>query len=179
MRTRVFILFFAVSILSFRGFSQDGATIYKKNCAVCHTIGKGKMVGPDLIAMNKKHDIKWLQEWIKSSQTLIKVKKDVKAIQIFNDNNQMVMPDQALSDDEIKTLIAFVGDETFKLEQPAVVVVQTPIETTPSSLPISNSSSDIASKTVIYILLVIIAFLTTMLFSLSKVIKNLAESHKR
>lgn len=178
MGTRVFILF-AILLLSTNSFGQDGATIYKKNCAVCHTIGKGKIVGPDLISMNKKHDIKWLQEWIKSSQTMVKVKKDATAIQIFNDNNQMVMPDQVLSDAEIKALVAFVGDETSKLEQPAIVSVQTPVPAPISSPSISDSSSEIASKTVIYILLVIIAFLTTMLFSLSKVIKNIAESQKR
>ncbi|HSH67819.1 MAG TPA: cytochrome c, partial [Bacteroidia bacterium] len=117
---RFIIILIASMLITLSANSQDGASIFKKNCAVCHTIGKGKIVGPDLIGMDKKHDIKWLIKWVKSSQSLVK-KNDPKAVQIFNDNNKMIMPDQALTDDEVKAVVAFVSEETTKLEQPPVV----------------------------------------------------------
>ena len=186
MKTIFFVPFFATLLFSLCGYSQDGVGIFKKNCAVCHTIGGGKIVGPDLKGSDKKHEIKWLIQWIKSSQTMITKKKDSKAIQIFNDNKQMIMPDQALSDDEIKTVMAFIGDETTKLEQAAVappnstsVSSQTSVETSGLSQATSYSSIGVTSKTVIYILLGIIVFLTTILIGLGKIIKDLAKSQKK
>ena len=106
MKTRIITSFISVALFTFNSYSQDGASIFKKNCGVCHTIGHGKIVGPDLNGADKKHDIKWLLEWVKSSQTMINVKKDPTAVQLFNDNNKMVMTDQPLSDDEIKSVVA-------------------------------------------------------------------------
>lgn len=178
MKTRIFINFFAAMLYTLSSYSQDGASVFKKNCGVCHTIGNGKLVGPDLKGSDKKHDITWLTQWIKSSQTMIK-KKDPKALQIFNDNKQMIMPDQPLSDEEIKTLMAFIGEETTKLEQPqSITPTQIPAATQNPSPDSSSSSIGINSTTIIYILLAIITFLTAILIGLSRIIKNIAESKK-
>jgi mono/diheme cytochrome c family protein len=32
---------------------QDAETFYKQNCAACHTIGGGKLLGPDLKGVTK------------------------------------------------------------------------------------------------------------------------------
>ncbi len=161
--------------------SQDGASIFKKNCAVCHTIGKGKIVGPDLIGMDKKHDIKWLIKWVKSSQSLVK-KNDPKAVQIFNDNNKMIMPDQALTDDEVKAVVAFVSEETTKLEQPPVVSsppVAIPNETINANQSEKQSSSNFSAVAVLYLSIGINVFLTIIIIGLSYVIKVLAHYNKK
>ncbi|HVA99001.1 MAG TPA: cytochrome c, partial [Bacteroidia bacterium] len=38
----IFILFATLA------FSQDGKELFQNNCKTCHTIGHGKLVGPDL-----------------------------------------------------------------------------------------------------------------------------------
>jgi mono/diheme cytochrome c family protein len=172
---RTITLFSAFILFALQGFSQDGQAIFKKNCAVCHSIGSGKLVGPDLKGMDKKHDIKWLNEWIKSSQAMIK-KGDKKAVQIFNDNNKMVMPDQAISEAEIKSIVAFVSEETTKLEQPpaAVASVTTPQQNLPQQPALASTSSGISSKVIIYVLIGIIAFLTMVLYALSNTIRSIS-----
>ena len=171
----------ASMLISSSANSQDGASIFKKNCAVCHTIGKGKIVGPDLIGMDKKHDIKWLVKWVKSSQSLVK-KNDPKAVQIFNDNNKMIMPDQALTDDEVKAVVAFVGEETTKLEQPPVVSsppVAIPNGTINANQSEKQSSSNFSAVAVLYLSIGINVFLTIIIIGLSNVIKVLAHDNKK
>jgi cytochrome c551/c552 len=178
---RLLITVFGAMFLMLNSYSQDGPGIFKKNCAVCHTVGNGKLVGPDLKGVDKKYDIKWITQWVKSSQALVK-KNDPKALQVFNDNNKMVMPDQSLSEDEIKTIVAFIGDETIKLEQAAAAPKTNPepVAVVSPSLPQAapGVSTGIQSKTIIYTLLGIIAFLTVALIGLSKVIKDLTEAYK-
>lgn len=188
MKTLLFIPLLAfMSIITFNSYGQDGATIFKKNCGVCHTIGKGKLVGPDLKGSDKKYEMKWFIEWVKSSQTMINKKKDPLAIKIFNENNKMIMPDQSVTDEEIKTLMAFIGDETAKLDQPpaaAAASSTTPVQQV-GSVSASSSSSDsdtselrVPSKVLIYILIGIIVFLTLVVIRLAKVIKVIMSANK-
>jgi mono/diheme cytochrome c family protein len=176
-----------MSTITFNSYGQDGASIFKKNCGVCHTIGKGKIVGPDLKGVDKKYELKWLIDWVKSSQTMINKKKDPIAIKIFNDNNQMVMPDQDVSDEEITTLVAYIGEETVKLEQPqapATVATVTPTEQIKGNQADSNSSEStlnqlrVPSSVLIYILIGIIVFLTLLVIRLAKVIKVIIATQK-
>lgn len=190
MKTQLFIPVLALmSTITLNSYGQDGATIFKKNCGVCHTIGKGKIVGPDLKGIDTKYETKWLIEWIQSSQTMINTKKDPLAIKIFNDNNQMVMPDQSVSEEEIKTLIAFIGEETVKLDQPQTIAStanetstqQSKSNQTANDLSASDSTSTqarVPSSVLIYILIGIIVFLTAVIIRLAKVIKVIALTQK-
>ncbi len=182
MKIPLFIPFFATILFAFNSYGQDGAGIFKKNCGACHTIGHGKIVGPDLNGADKKHDIKWMTEWIKSSQTMINVKKDPAAIQLFNDNNKMVMTDQPLTDDEIKTVVAYIGDESAKLQTSSASANTTAAPSTTSaatsvmSQSTPASSTGISSKTLNYILIGIITFLTIILIGLGMIIKTIAKN---
>lgn len=173
-RSIILLLLFGLFTLNSSG--QDGASIFKKNCAVCHSIGKGKLVGPDLKGVDKKYEIKWLTKWVKSSQSLVK-KNDPKAVQIFNDNNKMVMPDQALSDDEIKAIASFIGEETTKLEQP-IAVSPPPVVATNESVstnqPEEQSHDRVSATTIIYVLVGINLFLILIIVGLGRVIIDLA-----
>lgn len=180
MRTKLFISLFVAMLFTFTSYGQEGAAIFKKNCAVCHSIGKGKFVGPDLKGSDKKYDIGWLTQWIKSSQTMVK-NKDPKAVQIFNDNNHLVMPDQALSDAEINTLVAYIAEQSVKLDQPPPVPAAPQASSaviTNSSRSTSNASTGITSQNIIYILITFIIFLTVIIIVMSKVIKDITESNK-
>ncbi len=106
------IKYLLCTIISLAGFTSilsanEGETLFKANCTACHSIGKGKLTGPDLLGVVKRHDDKWLLSWITSSQTLIK-SGDEAAVKLFKENNEFPMPDAPISSDDIKKVIEYL-----------------------------------------------------------------------
>jgi cytochrome c2 len=98
-----FSVFFTVSVLA-----QDGATLFRQNCAACHQIGRGRLVGPDLLNIHERRNDEWVHQFIRSSQTLIKA-GDPEAVQLFEEYNKLVMPDNThLSDEDINAIMAYI-----------------------------------------------------------------------
>jgi mono/diheme cytochrome c family protein len=158
--------------------AQDGTALYKQNCAVCHTVGKGKLVGPDLKGAHAKYEEPWLIKWIKSSQTLVK-SNDEKAVKLFNENNKMVMPDVSLAEEEIKSIIGYIKDETTRLDQP---VVEAPAQTATVNKVNAGSTSEVSSggrtNTVTIMLSVGIAVLLIVVIIMGNIIETLAQTRK-
>ncbi|HVA97879.1 MAG TPA: cytochrome c [Bacteroidia bacterium] len=102
-----FYLIIAVLLMPLFIFAQTGENLFHQNCAACHTIGNGKLVGPDLKGIEQIRSVPWLLKWIPSSQTFIK-SGDKSAKKLFMDNNQIPMPDQALSQAQIKDILAYI-----------------------------------------------------------------------
>ena len=96
-------------------FSQDvaaGEKLFKINCASCHKVTDQKLVGPGLkgvAARVPQPSEPWLIKWIKNSQAVIKG-GDAYANKIFTEYNKSVMPSQALTDDEIKSVLAYIAN---------------------------------------------------------------------
>ncbi|MBI2223790.1 MAG: cytochrome c [Betaproteobacteria bacterium] len=88
---------------------ETGQQVFQKSCAACHSIGGGRLVGPDLAGVNDKRPEDWLLKYIKSSQTLVK-SGDKTATALFEEFNKIPMPDQALSDDQIKKVLAHIKE---------------------------------------------------------------------
>lgn len=87
---------------------ESGKDIFQKSCAACHSIGAGRLVGPDLKGVNEKRPTDWLLKFIKSSDKL--VKSGDKIAQALFDEYKMPMPDQALSDEQIKKVLAHIKE---------------------------------------------------------------------
>ena len=89
--------------------AQDkGEASFKQICAACHTIGKGKLVGPDLANVHSRHTEDWLKKFIRSSQTVIK-SGDKYADSLFKAFNQIPMPDNpAFTDENIKDILNYI-----------------------------------------------------------------------
>ncbi|MEK7696869.1 MAG: cytochrome c, partial [Pseudomonadota bacterium] len=88
---------------------ESGKEIFQKSCAACHSIGGGRLVGPDLKGVNDKRPEDWLLKFTKSSQTLVK-SGDKTAVALFEEFNKIPMPDQALSDEQIKKVLAHIKE---------------------------------------------------------------------
>jgi len=88
---------------------ETGMQMFQKSCAACHSIGGGQLVGPDLAGVNDKRPEDWLLKYIKSSQTLVK-SGDKTAVALFEQFNKIPMPDQALSDDQIRKVLAHIKE---------------------------------------------------------------------
>ena len=108
MKIKLIIAAIAIVAIPFsKSFGQDGGQMFRANCGACHTVGKGKLVGPDLKGVQDRHSEEWILKWVHSSQSLVKA-GDKDAVKLFNDNSQIVMPDQPLSDNDIKTVLAYI-----------------------------------------------------------------------
>ncbi len=90
--------------------AQDGEAIFKQNCSVCHKIGGGRLIGPDLAGITSKRSIEWLLKWTKASQALVK-SGDAEAKAIF-DEYKVIMPDQNLPDAELRAVYAFIDSKS-------------------------------------------------------------------
>ncbi len=87
---------------------ESGKQIFQQSCAACHSVGGGRLVGPDLKGVNDKRPEDWLLKFIKSSEKLVK-SGDKTALALL-DEYKMPMPDQALSDDQIKKVLAHIKE---------------------------------------------------------------------
>lgn len=138
LKATVVITFFFFSAISLN--AQNGEKLFKSACAACHTIGGGKRVGPDLNGIATLRSEDWLIQWTRSSESLIQ-SGDPEAIAIFEEFNRVPMPDQNLTDAEIKEVIEYIREKSSPVDVSAVAV--SAANTEPQE-PIK--SSDIASE---------------------------------
>lgn len=103
---KTFLTIVGLLILSM-AHADEGQDLYNKSCVACHTIGKGRLVGPDLINISEQRSQEWLVAFIKSSQTLIK-SGDPEAVAIFEEYNQMPMPDNDFTDAQTLAVIEYI-----------------------------------------------------------------------
>jgi len=92
------------------GRADEGEQLFKTTCAACHTIGKGRLVGPDLSGINQKRSKEWLVPFIKSSTTVIK-SGDTDAVAIFKEYNSIMMPDVAYSEAQIVSILNYISSD--------------------------------------------------------------------
>ncbi|HTB30640.1 MAG TPA: c-type cytochrome [Bacteroidia bacterium] len=103
------------------GNAVEGQKLFKANCATCHSIGKGKITGPDLAGVTGRVPSPyqdWMFKWIKNNAALRK-SGDAYANKVYADNNGVAMTvfDGALTDDQIKNIIAYVANPPAEVAQ--------------------------------------------------------------
>ena len=99
--TAVIIVFLATSLRA-----QDGEQLFLQ-CKACHSIGQGKLLGPDLLDVSKKRDAAWVKNFIKSSQSMIKG-GDSDAIALFEEFNKLIMIDYPLPEADIEAIVKYI-----------------------------------------------------------------------
>jgi mono/diheme cytochrome c family protein len=87
--------------------ADEGQDLFKAQCAVCHTIGGGRLVGPDLLNLDSKRDRTWSAEFIRSSQSMIK-KGDPDAVAIYEEYNRLLMPDAMMNSLQIEAVLDYI-----------------------------------------------------------------------
>lgn len=106
---------FKVTFISFLFFviplflkAQDGKDLFQKNCSVCHLIGQGKLVGPDLMGVTQRREKAWIEKFIRNSQEVIK-SGDPVAVKLFQEHNKAIMPPfTQFSAEEIASIIEYL-----------------------------------------------------------------------
>lgn len=107
-----FVLVFPYSMLGDEEKSTNKEELHEKGeelfqakgCVACHTIGKGKITGPDLLGVTERREEQWLKQWLKNPEEMIltdPIAKDMLK-EYF-----VPMPNQSLSDEEIEVFINY------------------------------------------------------------------------
>ena len=86
------------------------ALFQAKACGGCHTIGAGKLSGPDLKDVSKRRSKEWLVAWLKNPDDMF-AKKDPIAMKMLGEYFTK-MPNLNLSDDEVVKLLAYMEQES-------------------------------------------------------------------
>ncbi len=101
-------LFFA---FSFGLKAQDGAKIFKQNCAVCHSSHTDqKLTGPGLAGVfDRAPKGTWLHDWILNNEKVIK-SGNAYANKIYNENGKAAMTvfEGQLTDKDVDAVLAFI-----------------------------------------------------------------------
>lgn len=93
-------------------FGQDTAAYFKQNCYSCHTIGGGRLVGPDLKDVTTRQDRDWLVRFVLNPQGMID-RGDPYAKQILEEARGVVMPPVAgLTRDRANLLLDLIEAES-------------------------------------------------------------------
>jgi cytochrome c2 len=93
MKTRVIVLIALVAALgaSERTFAQDRVEDFRINCTSCHTIGGGRLVGPDLLNVEDRKDRAWLARFIADPKSVLD-SGDAYALKLKNEARGVLMP---------------------------------------------------------------------------------------
>lgn len=93
----VFLLIFAMNTaICIQSWGQETAAYFKANCASCHTIGGGRLTGPDLKGVVERVqqaglDREWLAAFIQDPQRVVN-SGDAYAAQLVQEARGVIMP---------------------------------------------------------------------------------------
>jgi mono/diheme cytochrome c family protein len=133
----------------------QGEKLFKANCKACHNVGDKKVVGPGLRGINEKREKEWLVKWITNSGELI-ASGDGDAQAIFDEYAGSIMPPQAVTEDEITAILAYI-------QNPGTKVAPTAGDGANANVVVEKDNT-----TLKYVLGVVIALLFVLLFSLNR-----------
>ncbi len=109
MRVFSFLTLVGVALLAPPATAQgQGESLFTQMCVACHTIGGGRLIGPDLANVHYRRDEAWLISFVQSSTALV-ASGDTAAATLVSEFGGMVMPDFALTEDQIREILAYIA----------------------------------------------------------------------
>ena len=98
----IFIFFTGINLQA----QDDGKKLFQI-CSACHSIGKGKLIGPDLKGVTERLDRDWLASFINNSQAVVQ-SGDEYAVKVFQEYNSIPMPPNNYSDEQMNILLDYI-----------------------------------------------------------------------
>jgi protein SCO1/2 len=103
-------------------YGSDEAAVKKgrnlftaRGCFGCHTVGKGKLAGPDLAGVTERRDAEWLKKWLKAPDEMIG--SDPTAQELVKEYKNVKMPNLKLKDEEVEALMHYMAAETQRVKK--------------------------------------------------------------
>ena len=146
--------FFAGFVISNNLTAADGKTVFKQNCAVCHTLTEQRTTGPGLAGIKDKvPGGDWLIRWVKNPEKMIK-SGDQEANRIYKEYAPTIMTvfEGTLSDEDIAAVVEFIKNPP--VTGPATVT-PTPGEQT--------SAEEVTGVNPLYIILSVVVILAILI----------------
>ena len=82
-----------------------GKLAFESKCLACHSVGQGKKLGPDVAGVTQRRSDDWLAKWLKAPEKMLQTDASAKAM--LKEFNNIPMPNQSLSDAEIRQYIKY------------------------------------------------------------------------
>ncbi len=87
----VLLCWLATYVAGFPLVAQEAADFFRQNCTSCHTIGGGRLTGPDLKGVLTRKDREWLTRFVQNPQAMMD-QGDPYALQLRQAARDVVMP---------------------------------------------------------------------------------------
>jgi cytochrome c2 len=81
----------AYAVIGTQTHAQTAESYFRQNCSMCHTVGGGHLIGPDLEGVTKRKDRAWLVKFLQDPKAMTD-SKDPYAAQLLQDAHGLVMP---------------------------------------------------------------------------------------
>src|ERR1044071_4779332 len=112
MRKRTFYIICFAALAAGTGRAQEAADFFRQNCISCHTVGGGRLTGPDLKNVTQRKEREWLVEFLQSPQAMLD-KGDPYALRIQQEARGVVMPTiGGMSKDRAQALLLMLDAES-------------------------------------------------------------------
>jgi mono/diheme cytochrome c family protein len=116
MKLQLLILILLMQAVGPTALSQQPADDYRQNCMSCHTIGGGRLTGPDLKNVSQRVDREWLLKFIADPQGVLS-SGDRYALQLKEEFRGVVMPTfPGMTPQRAHALLDLINEES-KLEK--------------------------------------------------------------
>jgi len=85
--------------------ATKGKSTFDSKCALCHSMGAGDKIGPDLKGVTRRHPDQWLTWWLLETDRMQKTDPEAKALLA---KYKTPMPNLGLKPNEVRELLAFL-----------------------------------------------------------------------
>ena len=85
--------------------ATKGKSTFDAKCALCHSIGAGDKIGPDLKGVTRRHPDQWLTWWLLETDRMQKTDPEAKALLA---KYKTPMPNLGLKPAEVRELLKFL-----------------------------------------------------------------------
>ncbi len=89
------------------GDAAKGKSIFDSKCTLCHTVGGGKKIGPDLKGVTERRPEEWMTKFISDPDKMFS-EKDPTAMGLLKEFNGVKMTNQGLTADQVADVIAYL-----------------------------------------------------------------------
>src|SRR5436853_1037113 len=92
--------------------AQEATDFFRQNCISCHTVGGGRLTGPDLKNVTQRKEREWLVDFLQSPQATLD-KGDPYALKLQQEARGVVMPNiSGMSKDRAQALLGMLDAES-------------------------------------------------------------------
>lgn len=96
--------------------ARQGRSVFtQRGCNVCHTIGRGRGAGPDLLGVTDRREIEWVTRFITDPAPMLE--SDPIAIELLAEWRGVKMPTIRLTEAQVQALVHYLADETNKARE--------------------------------------------------------------